>query len=319
MAAPAPNKSSKSQKPVSAKASVKLGATVKSESSSKSSSKGSSSKDAGAKSKPKVAKVVKPAKQRGLIMQLLTWPFRKLSQIFFADVKLKREGGNLNVKLIPKDNDPSRQRALAKSKEQLELASIALALKILLDSHPATRRVMRHLVFFETVFGASGLKATHDVPIEVLTEALKQLESLVTNWSSRDLSDLRSKMSVAIVSRSKDPFCSPGGEKVSDFNTDSRLQVDDDISHSRFMQIADEYHGREPIQAAKIAKVDIIDFAPTMPFDREELHLLSKEVSHGSMDAHGVHIPPKGVPDFAPTQPFDRELDEIKIQLMPIA
>jgi len=187
-------------------------------------------------------------RRRGLDALLLA-PFRFISRILLCDVRLERDGKNLHVRVAAKP-DVGPQALVDPAIAQA--ATLRAALKELLDSHPPTRRVMRHLGYFERALATQGLRAMSEVPVEVLAESLRQLESIVSNWSNHHLADLRSKMAVAVVDRSRDPFGGPSVERLSNFATESRLMVED-VPHSMFLELQKQYQGliaTEKIQAA---------------------------------------------------------------------
>lgn len=191
-----------------------------------------------------------PDRRGGGVVDALAAPFRLIARLFFSDLKLERKGKNLNVKLAAKA--PEVRQPAPVDKAMAEALPLRAALKTLLDSHARTRRVMRHLAFFEGALAIHGLKATAEVPVEVLSVAVGQLEALVGNWSNPGLAELRSKMAVAIVERSRDPFYGAGGDELSNFNTHSRLMVGD-ASHSMFLELEKQYRDLLPAQAIQAA------------------------------------------------------------------
>jgi hypothetical protein len=70
-----------------------------------------------------------------------------------------------------------------------------------LDEHEDGRMVFRHLARFERKFAKGGLRTLEAVPVEQLRRALADFESLVRNWSSPSLADLRSRMAVTLADR----------------------------------------------------------------------------------------------------------------------
>lgn len=181
------------------------------------------------------------------LVRALRAPLRFVGDLFARELRIERDGKNVNIKLASKASAaPAAAKPQAPpSPADIELNQMRAELKKLLDVHPGTRRMMRHLVYFERALAADGLRALIEVPEEVLGTALEQLEKLVSNWSNRDLATLRSKMSVAVVNRQKDPFYGNGGVKPSMFNTDSRLQVGD-ATHSMFLELERQYQGLVP-------------------------------------------------------------------------
>jgi hypothetical protein len=205
------------------------------------------------------------SRSRGVAGVLAT-PFLLVARLLFSDVRLEREGKNVNVKLAAKR--PDAQDPAPIDKAMAEALPLRAALKTLLDSHSMTRRVMRHLAFFEGALTVHGLKATAEVPVEVLAVALEQLETLVRNWSNPGLAELRSKMAVAIVDRSRDPFYGSSVAMLSNFNTNSRMAVGD-ASHSMFLELERQYQDVLPAHSIQAAldpiRVEFAADAPTAP------------------------------------------------------
>jgi hypothetical protein len=157
--------------------------------------------------------------------------------MLLSNLSLERDGRKLQIRVAAPaiEVDPNEQAIAA-------AAPMRMALKELLDSHPLTRQVMRHLGYLERALATRGLKAMTEVPVEVLVVSLKQLESIVANWSDVHLADLRSRMAVAVLHRSGERLYGENGEQLSNFNSDSRLVVGD-VSHSMFMELERQYHG----------------------------------------------------------------------------
>lgn len=133
-----------------------------------------------------------------------------------------------------------------------EAAPLRRALRRLLDLAPGSRHVLRHLGYVERALAKQGTQALDEVPVEVMATALAQLEAVVSNWSDRDLADLRSRMAVAVRQRSEEAVIAPAGARLSDFASASRLLVGD-VAHSVFEELQRQYEGLLPperIQAA---------------------------------------------------------------------
>jgi hypothetical protein len=71
-----------------------------------------------------------------------------------------------------------------------------------LDEDESHRQAFHHLARFERKFAKHGLGAMEQVPVDQLRRALADFESLVRNWSSASLADLRSRMAVVLADRS---------------------------------------------------------------------------------------------------------------------
>lgn len=70
----------------------------------------------------------------------------------------------------------------------------------LLDQHPDTRKLMRHLALVEFTLRYQGLNAMQGLPRPVLARALFELEKLVWDWSTVGLAELRSRLAVLVKS-----------------------------------------------------------------------------------------------------------------------
>lgn len=131
-------------------------------------------------------------------------PLRRAAAAFFKhDLALRRVDTGVRIVFEPRGTScqfPSRAE-IAAQKSLDEVALMRAQLAALLDELPETRQAMRHLVFVDSALARKGLRALHQVPLDVLQRALEQLEGLVTNWSPVGLAGLRSKMAVAIIDR----------------------------------------------------------------------------------------------------------------------
>ena len=65
----------------------------------------------------------------------------------------------------------------------------------------ANGRQFPHLARFERRFSKLGLGALEAVPVDQLRRALSEFETMVRNWSSAHLADLRSRMAVTLADR----------------------------------------------------------------------------------------------------------------------
>ncbi|MEO5697428.1 MAG: hypothetical protein ABIQ60_09895, partial [Burkholderiaceae bacterium] len=72
----------------------------------------------------------------------------------------------------------------------------------LLEQHPATRQLMRHLDLVERSLRVDGLDGVEALPVRIISLALAELERLVWDWSQVDLAELRSRMAVMSKTRS---------------------------------------------------------------------------------------------------------------------
>jgi len=170
-------------------------------------------------------------------------PFRFIARLLFSDVRLERDGKNLHIRIAA--TAPGVGPHELADKAIAAAAPLKTALNKLLDSHRMTRQVMRHLAYLEKALATQGFQALSEVPVEVLVASLEQLDSIISNWSNHHLAELRSKMAVAVMERSRDSFRGATGEQLSNFATESRLEVAD-ASHSLFIELERQYKGLVP-------------------------------------------------------------------------
>lgn len=74
-------------------------------------------------------------------------------------------------------------------------------LRAQLAAHAAEGSAFAHLARFERKFSQRGLRALDELPVDQLRRALADFESMVRNWSSPALADLRSRMAVHLADR----------------------------------------------------------------------------------------------------------------------
>ena len=84
---------------------------------------------------------------------------------------------------------------------EASLAVMRDALRALLDEHAGNRQVFKHLAAFEHMLARKGLAVLERLPARDLQRALAEFESMVRNWSSTGLAELRSRMAVALSDR----------------------------------------------------------------------------------------------------------------------
>lgn len=131
------------------------------------------------------------------------------------------------------------------------------ALAAVLDAHEGSREVFRYLAHFERRLAQNGLKTLDAMSTKRLRRALAQFEAIVTNWSDANLAGLRSRMAVAVASRDSGSAMWAPAATISkaytprqmpmlarslraatasptEFQGSRQVEVDDDISISRF-------------------------------------------------------------------------------------
>ena len=66
----------------------------------------------------------------------------------------------------------------------------------LLQRHPASRQMMRHLDVIERTLRRTGIEAVEALPVKVLARGLDELEAVVWDWSQPGLAEVRSRLAV---------------------------------------------------------------------------------------------------------------------------
>lgn len=92
-------------------------------------------------------------------------------------------------------------RAQARDEERQRVRRMRRALYDLLQQHPSSRQLMRHLDLVERTLRHEGYGAVEALSVRVIAKALTQLEKLVWDWSTPGLAELRSRLAVMVKSR----------------------------------------------------------------------------------------------------------------------
>ncbi|HWH82813.1 MAG TPA: hypothetical protein VNU71_11320, partial [Burkholderiaceae bacterium] len=92
--------------------------------------------------------------------------------------------------------DAARTQAREERRRRTKL--MRRELYTLLEQHPESRTLMRHLDVVERTLRTEGLSAVEALPPPVLAKALAQLERLVWDWSPAGLADLRSRLAILV-------------------------------------------------------------------------------------------------------------------------
>jgi hypothetical protein len=95
----------------------------------------------------------------------------------------------------------SRVREEARDEEHERVQRMRHDLFMLLQQHPNSRELMRHLDLVERTLRRKGYAAVEALPVRVVGKALAQLERLVWDWSPSGLAELRSRLAVMVRNR----------------------------------------------------------------------------------------------------------------------
>ena len=194
---------------------------------------------------------------RSLLQRSLRW----IKLVVATQVHLKRRGSQLHMVFEDtayRASEAKGQAATAEPAPDAAVQQMRAALKQLLDRHGPARRVMRHLCLLESHLKRSGSQAFETLPVEALSTALLQLDSLTGERPAPGLAELRLRLSAVIAAGASVPepkeleelagAYEAVGSKLSDFCTSQRMQVQE-LTPSDFADMTKSWLGRPPAVA----------------------------------------------------------------------
>jgi len=95
----------------------------------------------------------------------------------------------------------SGPREQAREEQRQRVRRMRRDLYRLMEQHPSSRQLMRHLDLVERTLRRTGLSGVEALPARVIAKALAQLERLVWDWTPVGLAELRSRMAVMVKNR----------------------------------------------------------------------------------------------------------------------
>lgn len=95
----------------------------------------------------------------------------------------------------------SSAREQARDEQRQRVRRMRRELYELMQQHPTSRQLMRHLDLVERTLRHEGYAAVEALPVRVIAKALTQLEKLVWDWSAPGLAELRSRLAVMVKTR----------------------------------------------------------------------------------------------------------------------
>ncbi len=147
---------------------------------------------------------------------------------------------------------PSTMRAQAKEAQRRRDRPMRHDLYQLLEQHPSSRQLVRHLDVVERALRRGGLEALEALPIRVITQALSQLEMLVRDWSPTGLAELRSRMAVMVKTRPPETAREAELRESRSFETVFDADVSE-VEHSEFEEMERSWFGQLPDGVAAAA------------------------------------------------------------------
>lgn len=162
-------------------------------------------------------------------------PVRWLRSLLTRRVRLERRGFNVHVVLekpvLDDTTAPDGSAGDALRRAHAELGA-------LLDRHPDTRHLLRHLGYVERSIRHHGSRAFRQVPVPVLERALEQLELLVRGEQAPAIAPLRARIERALRER---------GQARKDAGPVTQSVLVSDATQSLFDEMEKSWTGRVPL------------------------------------------------------------------------
>ena len=144
-------------------------------------------------------------------------------------------------------------RAQARDEERERVRRMRRDLYGLMQQHPGSRQLMRHLDLVERTLRREGYGAVEALSIRVITKALGQLEKLVWDWSTPGLAELRSRLAVMVKSRQLEAEQDAASTAAQALDAATQHGVIDvtEVDHAEFEQMERSWAGQMPEGVAK--------------------------------------------------------------------
>ena len=150
---------------------------------------------------------------------------------------------------IGADEASRSPRSQAREERRQRVRRMRRDLYQLLEQHPASRELMRHLDLVERTLRVQGLTAVEALPPRVIARALVQLERLVWDWSQVGLAELRSRLAVIVKNQ---PIAVRAPAVEADPPTPAARSIPQELAdvtevdHATFEEMERSWHGRVP-------------------------------------------------------------------------
>ncbi|HKX42553.1 MAG TPA: hypothetical protein VJO99_15450 [Burkholderiaceae bacterium] len=124
----------------------------------------------------------------------------------------------------------------------------------LLERHPASRQMMRHLDVIERTLRRTGIEAVEALPVKVLARGLDELEAVVWDWSQPGLAEVRSRLAVTVKRRRHEANAPDAASQLERYDSaaptmDAEVQ---EVSHELFEEMERSWTGRMPDRLAEL-------------------------------------------------------------------
>lgn len=151
----------------------------------------------------------------------------------------------------------SSLRAQARDEQRRRTRRMRRDLYELMQQHPTSRQLMRHLDLVERTLRDEGYAAVEALPVRVIGKALTQLEKLVWDWTPVGLAELRSRLAVTIKNRQPEARRAADQEAAStaaielDMATRHSAAVVTEVDHADYEEMQRSWAGEMPPAVAQ--------------------------------------------------------------------
>jgi hypothetical protein len=190
-------------------------------------------------------KLKRPSRPLTASQRVLRWLETRLGR------RIQVRGHGLQMRVMVKKVPPPKGAPQFPGMVELSALSeekVALMqkeLRGLLHQHPQTKKMLRHLAYVEHTLHHNGLNAVDDLPLDLLSKALTQLESLVLNWSARGLGETRSRLSLLVKNKEIVALHMGSAAQATEVDSSQRADVCE-VSHSVFEETERSWRGQLP-------------------------------------------------------------------------
>ncbi len=147
----------------------------------------------------------------------------------------------------------SSLRAQARDEQRERVRRMRRDLYALMQQHPSSRQLMRHLDLVERTLRTEGYAAVEALPVRVITKALTQLEKLVWDWSSPGLGELRSRLAVMVKDRQHEAQQEAASTAALELDLIAHHGATDvtEVDHADYEEMERSWAGQMPEGAAR--------------------------------------------------------------------
>lgn len=144
----------------------------------------------------------------------------------------------------------SSVRSQAREAQRQRVRQMRRDLYQLMQQHPDSRQLLRHLDLVERTLRQQGYAAVQALPVRVLAKALAQLERLVWDWTPAGLAELRSRMAVMIKTRQSEAAQEATSAAALELAVSAQPQHESpdvtEVDHAAFEEMERSWAGRMP-------------------------------------------------------------------------